>query len=334
MPRYSIPQRIVSLLGPLLKAIRLYDALRWIYREVLYAGAEGPYRFSARWNRRSGVTKSKRSPELIVSLTSIPSRMASLHLCLDSLLRQSTKPDRLILWLSESGDPARPTISAKRLPRSLTRLCKRGLEIRWCDDLRSYRKLVPTLKAFPNALIVTADDDFLYPRNWLRDLYEAYLAEPEYIHCHRAHLMIAEDDGTLKPYLDWDFLAPGYTRPSMMLFPTGCGGVLYAPGHLDREVLNESAFLSLCPRADDVWFKAMSLKAGVPCKKVSGTLGDFPGLEGSQSVSLMSQNWQAQGGNDDQIRAVFENYRLYDSLTDRAALRARNERSAKLANVV
>ena len=156
-----------------------------------------------RFSRRTGVTSTKRDPELIISLTTIPERIGTLGLCLDSLLRQSLKPDRLILWLSESNEPGKPLISPQSLPPDLHRLIQRGLEIRWCKDIRSFRKIIPALRAHPEAIIVTADDDVMYPRHWLAMMYEAYQREPHFIHCHRAHLMRFDESGAVLPYRQW-----------------------------------------------------------------------------------------------------------------------------------
>ncbi len=271
---------------------------------------ESCHRFSAAWSCRRGVTDEKREPELIVSLTTIPERIDTIHLCLDSLLRQSLKPDRIILWLSESNEPGRPMISAGQLPAALTRLVERGLEIHWCKDTRSFRKIIPTLRAYPQALIVTADDDIFYPRHWLRLLYEAYQNEPHFMHCHRAHLIKYDHNGVILPYRQWDFLAPGHQGSSLDLFPTSGGGVLYAPGHLHPEVLNEKVFLELCPKADDVWLKAMSLMAHVPCKKVSSNTIKYTEIKISNNLCLCTENVD-QGGNDQQTKAVGQKYGIY-----------------------
>lgn len=196
------------------------------------------------------------------------------------------------------------------LGRRFQPLERRGLEVRWCEDLGSYRKLVPTLRELPTALVVTADDDLMYPRDWLRMLYEAYQREPHYIHCHLAHLMRYDLKGVPLPYMEWVRGAPGVVEPSMELFPTGCGGALYAPGHLDSEVLNESAFLSLCPRADDVWFRAMSLKKGVACKKVAPHSITIPAIRIPNNRTLFRGN-VAEGGNDRQIAAVNDRYGVF-----------------------
>ncbi len=281
-----------------------------VYQLLRYRTIELIHRASAAWSTHRGVTKIKRHPELIVSLTSIPERMGTLVLCLDSLLRQSMKPDRLILWLSESNDSSRPVVSQTSLPASLLKLERRGLEIRWCKDIRSYTKIVPALRAHPSAIIVTADDDIFYSRHWLKTLYEAYLAEPQYLHCHRAHQILYDSAGMALPYNQWNMMANGERGPSFDLFPTGVGGVLYAPGQLHPDVLNEETFLALCPKADDVWLKAMSLLVNVPCKKVA--LKSYAPMEIRipNNRTLSSEN-VTLNGNDPQIRAVGDKYGVF-----------------------
>ena len=48
-----------------------------------------------------GVTTEKRDTRLIVSLTSFPARIKTVHQTINTLLRQTVKPDHIILWLSE-----------------------------------------------------------------------------------------------------------------------------------------------------------------------------------------------------------------------------------------
>ncbi|MBW1790075.1 MAG: glycosyltransferase family 2 protein [Deltaproteobacteria bacterium] len=280
----------------------LYMVVRLFYR-TMGITVEPFYRIRSKTGSKIGVLENKREVPLIVSLTTIPSRINKVHLCIESILRQSLKPDRIILWISEK-------IDRDKIPVELEHLTKRGLQIRCCRDIGPYTKIFYTLQEHIGHIVVTADDDLFYPKNWLKKLYQAYRKEPEYIHCHRAHLMTWRSDGELKRYSDWVPGAPGITGPSLSLFPTGNGGILYPPGSLHKEVFNESEFMKLCPTADDIWLKAMALLNSVPCKKVAPHTRPFFRIPKSQSVSLMSQNIK-QGKNDTQIRNVFERYELY-----------------------
>jgi len=99
-----------------------------------------------------------------------------------------------------------------------------------------------------------------------------------------------DDSGDLMPYKEWDLESPNYQGPSLDLFPTGVGGVLYAPGQLSTEVLNQEVFLSLCPKADDVWLKAMSLLKGILCKKISKKTAPFWPIRISNNYELYKDN--------------------------------------------
>ena len=100
---------------------------------------------------------------VIVSLTSIPSRLSILDITIASLLQQSLQPERIILWLNTEDKP--------RLPERLLALQGDCFQIHFCEGTSSYRKLLPTLQRYKDKVIVTCDDDMIYPANWLQHLY-------------------------------------------------------------------------------------------------------------------------------------------------------------------
>lgn len=67
--------------------------------------------------------------KIIVSLTSFPKRIPTLYLVIESILRQTVKPDKLILHLTKSQ-----VKDIELLPKRLLELRKRGLEIVLCPD--------------------------------------------------------------------------------------------------------------------------------------------------------------------------------------------------------
>jgi hypothetical protein len=234
--------------------------------------------------------------ELIVSLTSYPRRFPILDFTIRSLLNQTVRPDRVILWLAEDD--------VKYLPSAVRRLA--GLEIRTCRDLRSFNKLVPALQEFPRAFVATADDDLFYRRSWLEELVDGWASDVPTIQCHRAHRMPNLIDGTLPPYRswEWDVQDERSRKPSIDLVGLGVGGVLYYPGCLHPEVVNYEKFLKYCPQADDLWFYWQARRAGTSYAKVGGR---FPLAywAGSQGERLFDSNTT---GNDDQARNLLNAY--------------------------
>ncbi|MDR1190577.1 MAG: glycosyltransferase [Verrucomicrobiales bacterium] len=213
--------------------------------------------------RKSGVLARHRQRRLIVSLTSFPARMYDIHYCLYSLLTQQCQPDRVILWLA----PAEFPNGEGDVPPTVTRLKKFGLEIRWCEDLKSYKKLLPALAAFPDEVIVTADDDIFYPPDWLEKLSAAHRQRPGLIHCHRAHFLFNGGAQSV-PYHQWRKCVSG-SAPSVFNFLTGCGGVLFPPGVFHPDVTRRELWQKLCPTTDDVWFWGMAVLRGTKINVVN-----------------------------------------------------------------
>ena len=243
---------------------------------------------------------------IIVSLTTYGRRLYEVALTIESIMEQTMKANRIILWLEEG-------LKDTKLPQSLVRLQKRGLEIYFCEDLKSYKKLVPTLKMCPNDCIITIDDDLIYSYDLLENLIIPYLKEPHFIYTHRAHKIILNEKGYPISYKDWEFTCKCYT-PSALLFPTGGGGTLYPPYSLHSEVLNSSVFMEICPYADDVWFKAMALYNNfLACSCIShhSNGNDFIFNNLVQDMGLYHINLEGEALNDQQIKAVFKKYNLY-----------------------
>ena len=256
-----------------------------------------------------GINSQTRTPKIIVSLTSFPERMYDLHFCLYSLLKQSLKPDKIILWLAEEEFPERENdISQKVL-----KLKDNGLTIKWCNNIGSYKKLIPSLKEYSDDIIVTADDDIFYPPDWLEKLYNSYLKNPENIHCHRAHKITFDRNKNILPYERWTFCIDDNTCTAVN-FPTTGGGVLYPPHSLYRDVLNKDIFMQLAPNADDIWFWSMCVLNNKKIKVVENPINDITYTNPQRAIGIYNEkilcnlNSCKIGGNDDQLKNVLEKY--------------------------
>lgn len=245
------------------------------------------------------------TPDLIVTLTSFPDRTETISETLVSLLQQSIRPEKLVLWLATEQFPQKE----KNLPKDIVILQNYGLEIMWCEDLKSYKKLIPALSHFPDKLLVTADDDIYYPKHWLKGLYDSYLKEPTAVHCHRMHRITFSDSNEILPYQKWDkCLISGSEKENDLLFFTTGGGVLFPPDCFYKDVLRRDLFLELCPLADDIWFWAMVKLHGTEMKLVKDNVYRIRNNGNTQdSEPLWKKNREA-GENDRQLQAVLKFY--------------------------
>ena len=200
--------------------------------------------------------KNNKTPEIVMSMTSFPEVLDFAEKTIKTILEGSVLPDRLVLYLTPSEFKDKP------IPVSLLNLVKSNpiLEIRYYpDEIRSYGKLIPALKDFPEDIIVTIDDDVYYHRNMLEMLLKTHKKHPDAICAHRARKIKPS-----LPYRKWrkykwyHFLLKR-TYKSPFILPTGVGGVLYPPHSLKEDMLDPELFLKLAPTADDIWFWAAAL---------------------------------------------------------------------------
>ena len=258
---------------------------------------------------KSGLSDEKYGgSEVIVSLTTHGKRIYEVHAAIESSMQGSVKPNRIVLWVSEDY---RKII----LPLTLQKQMERGLEIRYCKDIRSYTKLIPALKEYPKASIITIDDDIIYPHDLLECLIDAHIKYPECICANWIREFPRELEEKYISLLKWPQLFDT-DEISERFFFEGFAGVLYPPHSLDAEVFNESVFLDICKYADDVWFNAMALKAGTKVKYAwrHYSIASFIFNEGVQSVALQNVNNKGELLNDVQIKAVYGKYGLWRKL--------------------
>lgn len=256
-----------------------------------------------------GLNSRNRDTKIIVSLTSFPERINEVKFTIYSLLNQKLKPDELVLWLASDEFKNKE----EDLPISLLNLTKNGLSIRWYEkNIKSYKKLIPSLKSFPNSIIVTADDDIFYPENWLFDLFEEHKRHPLDVICTRSRKIFINEDNTIAEYNKWK-ISKNEEKSSFFNFFTGAGGVLYPPNSLDERVLNEELAMELCPSTDDIWFWAMTVLNGRKIKLIKNNLSSLTFLNPFRELNLNNQKalWKVNVGNNEndiQIKILFEKF--------------------------
>lgn len=243
--------------------------------------------------------------KIIASLTTYGERIKTVEVAIKSIIEQEKKADKIVLWLAEDA------FSLENIPQSLKKLHDDHLiDIKFCKDIKSYKKLIPTLNHYKDEIIITFDDDVIYNKTLIKKLYEEHLKYPNTILCGRGHKMLFSSKKIL-PYRKWTHSSDDFME-NYDVFPTGVGGVLYPPNCFYKDIQNEELFMSLAPNADDIWFKAMSLLKNRKSKIINQNNKEFSiqnEIANTQENALYLKNVN-EGLNDIYLEKVFAYYDL------------------------
>lgn len=263
-----------------------------------------------RWRSSQGVDGESR---IIVSLTTYPARISSVWITVASLLQQTRKPCKVLLWLAEEQFPDR------KVPKSLKRLEKRGLEIRFCDDLKPHKKYYYTLKEYPKHYIITADDDILYPENHIERLWQGHVKYPDAIVCHWSHWIKFDEQGNFISYDDWPDNGEG--MPAYATLAVGCNGILYPPGALPAETFHRQRIMGDALYTDDLWLKCMEILNGWKTVNCNETILIYFNLISTINSGLWKTNTGSRSNNDKIWNRLME---LYPEVKERLIEEKRN----------
>jgi hypothetical protein len=118
----------------------------------------------------------------IVSFSTIPLRIEKMEDVIASICNQSLMPDEIILWIPKYYSRLKDSI--KKIPDYLNKypvIIKESPE-----DYGPFTKLRPSLDyCDDNDIIVTCDDDILYPQKWFENLVTYSAKFPDNAICYR-----------------------------------------------------------------------------------------------------------------------------------------------------
>ena len=252
--------------------------------------------------------RSRPQVPLIVAMTSYPGRAQKAWIAVETLLRQTVVPEKLILVLNEEEFPNRV------IPRQLSPRLRRGLQIMWVEkNGRSFDKLLPVRAAFPDQSIVTVDDDKCFPRTLLASLFDASQSQPQAVIGARGWKIQKYSSGDIHYGDNWIRARSGDSGHA--IFTPGGNGCLYPAFSLDDSVDSYADAQKVCPSADDIWFWGAALKKqtqffclGMPPHR--------PINHGEKAGALSSVN---QSRNDEQFQAALDFFGIRDFLNNTVA---------------
>lgn len=242
----------------------------------------------------------KKYPGIIISLTSFPARINKIWLVVETLLRQSYKPDKIILYLSKEQ------FLNYRIPKRLQNLTKRGLEIVFVEnDFKPHKKYYYSMQQYPNSDIITVDDDIFYDTHLIENLIKYKNENKGCIISNKCSRIVYDTNGRIKNYTKWE-KSQQYSIDDNN-FIIGCGGVLYPPNSFGSLLFNDAIFMKVCPLTDDIWLNLMARLNNTRIFVTDNALR-LP-IINNHAENLYSQN--IEGNNNDSSIHNLESYFKY-----------------------
>ena len=310
IPIFYIKQTNLTLIKIFLKrlfSISKIDSHVLIYFLFLRLNVKYKSKVSVPIINESGINCTKRNVKLIASLTTFPDRINSVATTIKTIMNQTVKADEINLYLAVEQFPNKEN----GLPTELLKLKDFGLQIKFCNDIKSYKKIIPALKEYKNDIIITFDDDIYYEKDTIEALYNSYLKNPKVIQANRIWHIELKENRVIpkdKSFLYWN--EESYKTPSFFNTIIGCGGVLYPPNSLSEMVLDEEKFKSIIPTQDDIWLWGMAVLAGSKIQLNKGYSSNLITVENTQNSGLCKLNNKKNKGvsGKDGFNIMVQNY--------------------------
>lgn len=201
-----------------------------------------------------------------ISLTTIFQNQDILLQTLKSINKQSRKPDKIYVFLSEESYLLDEGFANREITNeSLQKYIDENplVEIQWVKNTGPYRKLLPLLKQkwHEDCIIITIDDDTFYDCDLIANLLRDYKEH---------HCVVGYRGFTASCDKAENFDYGHRTSPQALSkynFLTGKGGILYKPEFFQKtkELIFDEIYLETCHTADDLWFFIVRLLNNVNC---------------------------------------------------------------------
>lgn len=195
---------------------------------------------------------------LIVSMTSYPGRIHCVKDAMESITKQGAGLDcHYVLVLAEPEFPN----GESDLPEDLVNFIDdENIELIWYPvNIRSHKKLMPTLKKYPDNPILVVDDDVIRQDGWLKMFIDDHRKYPNDV-IAGSFMWYFGENLTLKRFDTYKCAKAGtmngipdlifrFARPA-----NGVGGTLY-PAHTftDPRFFDEDLMMKVCPTSDESW---------------------------------------------------------------------------------
>ena len=237
---------------------------------------------------------------VVISLTTLPSRIGRLRQVLNSLIDQDAPADEIVLALPQVSQREKVPYTVPGFLRNSDAVTVLACERDWGPAT----KLIPALLAEqrPDTLILALDDDNVYPRNMVSNFLAWQRRYPDHSLCYRGW--------TVPDSLDYNEkrvrFATTVDGPMSVDIATGTWGFMVQPRFFDSRLTNYSGYPAEAFFVDDIWFNGHMARRGVPRMLVP--TADPPLSTFASVVNALGVVENASGAKDNAVIRAFEPY--------------------------
>lgn len=223
--------------------------------------------------------KNEKKP--LISLTTISSRIDKTHQTIKTILKQTAQIHSINLYISDA--PYLIDDGINSTDRNLLNIADLGVNIYSVPNIGPYRKQIPIIKqlqsgrACPETIIITIDDDVLYPNHIIQTLVDKIDANESVI-AHRGREITIKDQ-ELIPYMS--FPPPSHDT-NIANIGTGKNGIAYRLKHFPKTYEDYVGHI-LAPTADDIWCKWATSINCIPTTILEPSAAFNPNLDFQQT---------------------------------------------------
>eukprot|EP01041_Mallomonas_annulata_P011845 gene11845-24834_t len=245
-----------------------------------------------------------------ISIASISTRIAAVEDTIKSLLNGDILPTHIYVMISDKGFMKDKGIPPSNIPNGLIELANsKPVSIVYTTNIGPHRKLLPILSKHWNddCIIVTMDDDVIYPKSTLAELIKGYILSGRdsviALRSHRIGLCSNEDILHVLEYKNWPLIGHGIRE--MLQLPTGTGGVLYRPEFFHPIVFDKKLY-QLTITGDDITFRLACMVKDIPVVTACRLSREVGGVNKCPDTYLIKNI----GGNERLIKPSLESRTL------------------------
>lgn len=257
--------------------------------------------------------------KVIISLTTIHSRVEKIHHVITSLLAQNCNiPFEIKLFISKEGYLLDEGISEiPEILKVLERDNDNKFSVNYTENIGPYRKFIPILRDYfldkdDFTYFVTVDDDTRYPSSWLQTLVDN-AKELDCVVAYRGRVLSC-DSNTIHRYKKWTHSDETVLKPDIRTVGTGKDGIIYKPEYFHPDVIDVSSALRVCNHADDLWLKFHTAINGVKSVLLASSLKETFEDIGAEDENTLYRKINKHGGNDkavaNLVKYFLERYNL------------------------